>query len=46
MSVATTDFIVADLAQAAWGRREITIAEGEMPALMAIRKQYAAALTL
>ncbi|WP_026852793.1 adenosylhomocysteinase [Geothrix fermentans] len=42
MTVATTDFIVADLALAPWGRREIAIAEGEMPALMAIRKQYAA----
>ena len=42
MTVAATDFIVADLALAAWGRREIAIAEGEMPALMAIRKEYAA----
>ncbi|WP_243286997.1 adenosylhomocysteinase [Geothrix terrae] len=42
MTVATTDFIVADLTLAAWGRREIAIAEGEMPALMAIRRQYAA----
>ncbi|MGH8228405.1 MAG: adenosylhomocysteinase [Steroidobacteraceae bacterium] len=36
------DFKVADLALAGWGRREIAIAEGEMPALMAIRKEYAA----
>ncbi|WP_257306694.1 adenosylhomocysteinase [Geothrix campi] len=43
MTVATTpDFIVADLSLAAWGRKEIAIAEGEMPALMAIRKEYAA----
>ena len=28
MTVATTDFIVADLALAAWGRKEIAIAEG------------------
>jgi adenosylhomocysteinase len=42
LSVATTDFIVADLALAPWGRREIAIAEGEMPALMAIRREYAA----
>jgi len=42
MTVATTDFIVADLALAPWGRKEIAIAEGEMPALMAIRQQYAA----
>jgi len=42
MTVATSDFIVADLGLAAWGRKEIAIAEGEMPALMAIRKEYAA----
>ena len=42
MTVATTDFIVADLALAAWGRKEIAIAEGEMPALMAIRQEFAA----
>ena len=36
------DHAVADLALAAWGRKEITIAETEMPALMAIRKEYAA----
>jgi adenosylhomocysteinase len=37
-----TDFHVADLALADWGRREIKIAEAEMPALMAIRDEYAA----
>lgn len=31
---------VKDLTLAAFGRREITIAEGEMPGLMAIRKEY------
>jgi len=36
-----TDFHVADLSLAAFGRREMTIAEGEMPALMAIRCEYA-----
>ena len=36
-----TDFVVADLSLAAWGRKEMAIAEGEMPALMAIRQQYA-----
>ena len=46
MTVATTDFIVADLSLAAWGRKELAIAEGEMPALMAIREQYAAAQPL
>jgi adenosylhomocysteinase len=37
-----TDFKVADLALADWGRKEIAIAESEMPALMAIREEYAA----
>src|SRR5262245_43236332 len=36
------DFRVADLDLAGWGRKEIGIAEGEMPALMAIREEYAA----
>jgi adenosylhomocysteinase len=36
-----TDYKVADLALAGWGRREIAIAESEMPALMAIREEYA-----
>src|SRR5438270_725206 len=35
------DFVVADLALADWGRKEIAIAEHEMPGLMAIRKKYA-----
>jgi adenosylhomocysteinase len=38
---ATPDFRVADLALAEWGRKEIAIAEGEMPALTAIRQEYA-----
>src|SRR5438874_4073147 len=37
-----SDFRVADLLLAEWGRKEILIAEGEMPALMAIRDEYAA----
>src|SRR3954463_16060371 len=37
-----TDYHVADLSLAAWGRKEINIAESEMPALMAIRDEYAA----
>jgi len=36
-----TDFKVADLALAEWGRKEISIAEHEMPGLMAIRRKYA-----
>jgi adenosylhomocysteinase len=35
-----TDYKVADIAQAAFGRKEIAIAETEMPGLMAIRKEY------
>jgi adenosylhomocysteinase len=36
-----TDFRVADLSLADWGRKEMLIAESEMPALMAIRAEYA-----
>src|ERR1700704_6225167 len=36
------DFHVADLALADWGRREIAIAETEMPGLMAIREEFTA----
>src|SRR3989440_9621315 len=35
-----SDFKVADLALAGWGRKEIAIAETEMPGLMAIRAEY------
>ncbi|HEY5897566.1 MAG TPA: adenosylhomocysteinase, partial [Burkholderiales bacterium] len=41
-----TDFKVADLALADWGRKEMLIAESEMPALMAIRAEYAKAQPL
>ena len=37
-----TDYHVADISLADWGRKELRIAEGEMPALMAIRKEFAA----
>src|ERR1700751_4868677 len=40
------DYIVADLSLADWGRREIRIAETEMPGLMAIREEFAAAKPL
>ncbi|HSN88471.1 MAG TPA: adenosylhomocysteinase, partial [Thermoanaerobaculia bacterium] len=43
---AKTDYHVADLSLAEWGRKEILIAEGEMPALMAIRKEFAASQPL
>ncbi|MFN4102998.1 MAG: adenosylhomocysteinase [Tepidimonas sp.] len=36
-----TDCVVADLGLAEWGRKEIRIAETEMPGLMAIREEYA-----
>ncbi len=36
----TPDYRVADISLADWGRRELEIAEGEMPALMALREQY------
>nr|WP_320133514.1 adenosylhomocysteinase [uncultured Holophaga sp.] len=42
----TPDFIVADLALSDWGRKEIAIAETEMPGLMAIREEYAASQPL
>jgi adenosylhomocysteinase len=38
---ASTDHKVADLSLADWGRKEIAIAETEMPGLMAIREEYA-----
>ena len=43
VSVATSaeDFRVADLGLADWGRKEIAIAETEMPGLMAIREEFA-----
>jgi len=42
----TPDYIVADMALADWGRKEIRIAETEMPGLMAIREEYAASQPL
>jgi adenosylhomocysteinase len=36
------EYKVADLSLAEWGRKEITIAESEMPGLMSIRRKYAA----
>jgi len=39
---ATQDYKVADLSLADWGRKEIEIAEHEMPGLMSIRKKYSA----
>ncbi|MEF9996108.1 MAG: adenosylhomocysteinase [Burkholderiaceae bacterium] len=42
----TPDYVIADIGLAAWGRKEIRIAETEMPGLMAIREEYAAAQPL
>ncbi len=36
----TEDYKVADISQAGWGRREIAIAQDEMPGLMALRREY------
>lgn len=38
--MATGDYKVADITLAEWGRKELTIAESEMPALMRIRDNY------
>ncbi|AZG12761.1 MULTISPECIES: adenosylhomocysteinase [Cupriavidus] len=40
------DYLIADIGLAAWGRKEIAIAETEMPGLMAIRDEFAAAQPL
>src|SRR5438270_4776070 len=40
-TAAKTDFKVADLELAAFGRKEIRLAEHEMPGLMATRREYA-----
>jgi adenosylhomocysteinase len=39
---AAADYKVADISLAGWGRREIAIAETEMPGLMALRKEFGA----
>ncbi len=41
-----TDYVVADMSLAEWGRKEIKIAETEMPGLMAIREEFAASQPL
>jgi adenosylhomocysteinase len=40
-NIKTNDYIIADIGLAGWGRREIRIAETEMPGLMAIRDEFA-----
>ena len=44
--MATADYIVKDLSLAAWGRKEISMAEDEMPGLTAVRAEYGAAQPL
>ncbi|WP_343633941.1 adenosylhomocysteinase, partial [Roseateles sp.] len=44
--LAQDQYLIKDLSLADWGRKEIKIAESEMPALMAIRQEYAAAQPL
>ena len=41
-----SDYKIADLSLAAWGRKELTIAQTEMPGLMAIREEFAASQPL
>src|ERR687885_635708 len=45
-TLTAADFKVADLSLADWGRKEIRLAEHEMPGLMAIRAEYADAQPL
>jgi adenosylhomocysteinase len=42
----TQDYKIADISLADWGRKEIALAEGEMPGLMALRAEYGAAQPL
>ena len=42
----STDYIVADASLANWGRKELSIAETEMPGLMALREEFGAAKPL
>ena len=42
----STDYIVADASLADWGRKELSIAETEMPGLMALREEFGAAKPL
>jgi adenosylhomocysteinase len=46
MPTTTTDYKVADMSLAEWGRKETTLAEKEMPGLMALRAEYGASKPL
>ncbi|MDD5229398.1 MAG: adenosylhomocysteinase, partial [Methylococcales bacterium] len=41
-----SDYKIADISLAAWGRKEINIAETEMPGLMALREEFGASQPL
>ena len=45
-TIAPPDYAIADLSLAAWGRKELNIAETEMPGLMSIREEFATAQPL
>lgn len=45
-TIARQDYKIADLSLAEWGRKEIAIAESEMPGLMALRRQFGASKPL
>ncbi|OYV57954.1 MAG: hypothetical protein B7Z71_11515, partial [Acidocella sp. 21-58-7] len=40
VNVATEDYKVKDISLAAWGRKEIEMAQDEMPGLMALREEF------
>src|ERR1700732_2129737 len=46
MTHSSHDYAIANIELAAWGRKEIAIAETEMPGLMAVRAEYGARQTL
>ncbi|GBQ33184.1 adenosylhomocysteinase [Gluconacetobacter azotocaptans] len=46
MTASSTDYKVKDISLAEWGRKEISIAEGEMPGLMALREEFGASKPL
>ena len=46
VAAAAADYVIADISLAAWGRKELKIAETEMPGLMAIREEFATAQPL
>jgi len=46
LMAARNDYVVKDIGLADWGRKEIAIAETEMPGLMAIRQEYGKAAPL